>query len=89
MRRSEFSKILIIADYTILFGLIVCALCGADLTEVLIAWIGQIGISSGFYFWKARQENKIKIPFRIISSLKPSMRQEIDMTEIIKSILED
>lgn len=28
------------------------------MTTVTITWIGQLGVSSGFYFWKAKNENK-------------------------------
>lgn len=91
MRRIEFSKILLVLDYFILLILIITTISFAeviDLTSFDIAWVAQLGVSTGFYYWKAKNENRIKIPFRVLRTLKPSMRNELDLTHIITTIIE-
>lgn len=91
MLKSEFSKKLIVLDYLILLLMLFLAIIFAgviDLIPAVIAWTAQVSISTGFYFWKAKNENRVKVPLKVLESLKPSMRKEIDLTQIITSIIE-
>ena len=85
----EFSKKLLVADYIILILLLICTpiFPDIDFTTVNIAWIAQVGISSTAYYWKAKTENRTKVPFNVIKSLPKSMRDKIDLTEIITTII--
>lgn len=87
----EFSKKLLIADYTILIGLILLFLVPsidkANLAVVLCAWIAQVGISSAAYYWKAKSENLIKLPIILLTDLPEDMREKADPTQIIASVL--
>lgn len=87
--KVEFSKKLLIADYLILIILFVCAILydGIDFVSIIVAWIAQIGISSAAYYWKAKNENRSKIPVKVIESLPPEMQEKIDLTEVITSII--
>ena len=67
-RKTEFSKLILIIDFT--FTIIVVSFAMAlmwvtqttDALEWLIAAVfGAYGVSTGFYFWKARRENEIKL----------------------------
>lgn len=88
--RMEFSKKLLIADYTILLCLIVISIIlssRCDLSNIVIAWIAQLGISSTAYYWKAKAENRTKIPFKVVEGLPEDLRTQLDLTEIIVSII--
>lgn len=87
MKRKEFSKKLLICDYIIFLLLVLCHLIWGNLTEIVVAWAVQLGISSGFYYWKAKSENRTKIPIKVINSLPPEIRKELDLTQLISNII--
>ena len=62
-KKPEFSKLLLIADYFIFVGLLIAALFfpEVDIVAITVAWIAQLGISSAAYYWKAKNENRIKL----------------------------
>lgn len=89
-----FSKKLLIADYAILLLMImlftVFSLNDKDTTNcavVIGAWIAQIAVSSGFYYWKAKSENLIKMPIQLLGALPEDMREKADPNSIIASVL--
>ena len=86
----EFSKKLLIADYLVLIALIIAQMVfhDIDFSAIIVAWIAQIAISSGAYYWKAKNENRIKIPINVIKSLPKSMRSEINLTDIIVALIQ-
>lgn len=90
MKKLEFSKKLLIVDYLILVVLFVCAVIfqNVDFTTVIVAWIAQIGISSAAYYWKAKNENRTKVPINVITSLPKDMRDQLDLTQIITAIIQ-
>jgi len=53
-----------------------------------VAWMAQIAVSSGFYYWKAKSENRTKVPIKVIQSLPEEVRSELDMTQVIISIIQ-
>lgn len=89
--KSEFSKKLLYVDYAIFILLLICTFVlrnYCDLTGVLIAWCTQLGVSQAAYYWKAKSENRVKVPIKVIESLSDDVRAELDMTEIITSIVQ-
>lgn len=88
--KMEVLKKLLILDYIILGILLVCTLCfpAVDLVTIIVAWIAQIGITTGAYAWKAKNENRIKIPFKVIESLPEDMRGQLELTSIIIAIIQ-
>ena len=88
--KLEFSKKLIIVDYVIFAILIVCAAIfrDVDFTSIIVAWIAQLGISSGAYYWKAKSENRIKVPVKVVESLPQDIRDQLDLTQVIVSIIQ-
>ena len=89
--KHEFSKKLLFADYIIFVILVICnVMWGSyvDLTTVIVAWVAQLGISSAAYYWKAKSENRVKVPVKVIESLPESVRENLDMTQIITSIIQ-
>lgn len=86
----EFSKKLLIVDYIIMVGLFVCAVLfpAVDFTTIIVAWVAQLGISSAAYYWKAKNENRIKIPIKVIESLPEDIVDKLDLTQVITSIVQ-
>lgn len=89
-----FSKKLLIADYAILIAMIalffVFTLLGKDTTNcavVVAAWIAQLAVSSGCYYWKAKSENLVKMPVLLLNDLPEDMREKADPNQIIASVL--
>lgn len=89
--RLETSKKLLIADYIIALLLVLLSIIFAnrvDLTTVLVSWTAQLGVSSGFYYWKAKSENRVKVPISVIESLPQEIQDKVDLTQIIVSIIQ-
>ena len=87
--KTEFSKKLLIMDYLILIVLFICAFLFPEinLDMIITAWIAQVGVSSAAYYWKARSENRTKIPLKVLESMPQEMRDNVDLTAIITSII--
>lgn len=50
-------------------------------------WIAQLGISSGAYYMLIKSEHKIQLPMQMINEIPDSIKNEIDMTQIITTVL--
>ena len=94
MKKLEFSKKLLIADYVVLalmvIGVYVFSLTGHDTSNcsiVVSAWIAQIAISTGAYYWKAKAENLVKLPLLLLAELPKDMREKADPNTIIEAVL--
>lgn len=83
-------KKVLFVDYLILIVLLVCKIIfpESDYNEVLIAWIAQISVTTGVYGWKAKSENRVKVPMKVIESLPKEVREGLEMTQIITSIIQ-
>lgn len=88
--KTEFSKKLLIVDYLLMVVLFICAVVfpEVDFATIIVAWVAQLGISSAAYYWKAKHENRAKVPFKVIESLPEDMRNQIDLTQVITSIIQ-
>lgn len=89
-----FSKKMLIIDYTVLFILIALMIIlsckGFDIMElsaITAAWIGQLAVSSGFYYWKSKAENVLKMPVILLNELPRDMREKADPNAIISSVI--
>lgn len=89
-----FSKKLLIADYVImgvilivLLALIVGDKNASEWSMVVVAWVAQLAISTGAYYWKAKSENLVKLPIYLLKELPPDMREKADPNSIIASVL--
>lgn len=87
--KIEFSKKLLVLDYLVLVVLFVCACMfrEVDFTTIIVAWIAQVGVSSAAYYWKAKCENRTKVPFKVIETLPEDIREQVNLTEIITEII--
>lgn len=88
--KIEFSKKLLIVDYLIMIVLFVCTVVfpEVDFTTIIVAWVANVGISTGAYYWKTKSDNRVKVPLKVIESLPKSIRQELDLTQIVVSIIQ-
>lgn len=50
-------------------------------------WIAQLGISSGAYYMLIKSEHKIQLPIQMIQEMPEEVKNEVDMTQIITTVL--
>jgi hypothetical protein len=88
--KCEFSKKLLIVDYLVLIVLFVCQIIfpAVDFTTIIVAWVAQLGISSTAYYWKTKSDNRVKVPLKVIESLPEDIREQIDLTQVVISIIQ-
>lgn len=86
-----FSKMLLIADYAILVlmlaGFFVPGIDTMNWALVVVAWVAQVTVSTGAYYWKAKAENLVKLPLLLLAQLPEDMREKSDPNQIIASVL--
>jgi hypothetical protein len=86
-----FSKKLLIADYLILAVMLsVFLVPNFDTSNwgmIVVAWIAQLAISTGAYYWKAKSENLVKLPIEMLNDIPEDMRERSDPNQIIASVL--
>lgn len=54
---------------------------------LLSVWITQLGVSSAAYYVMARSEHRIELPMRLINDLPQEIKDNVDMTQIITTVL--
>lgn len=54
---------------------------------ILGIWIAQLGISSGAYYVLIKSEHKIELPIQLLNDLPENVKERVDMTQIITSVL--
>lgn len=93
MKEWCFSKKLLVADYAVmlLLILIMVVFAAAGIDAVYISafsgvWAVQLGVSTGFYYSKARAENTIKLPVQLLKTLPKDMREKVDPTSVIIAV---
>ena len=89
-----FSKKLMIADYVVLAVLLVWLVVfsylekdTSNLAIVIAAWIAQLAVSTGFYYWKSKCENLVKMPIQMLKDIPEDMKEKADPNQIIASVL--
>jgi hypothetical protein len=59
-----------------------------DMFGILLStWIVQLGVSSGAYYVLIKSEHKIELPMELINDMPEDIKQQVDMTQIITSVL--
>lgn len=53
----------------------------------LSTWIVQLGVSSGAYYMMAKSEHKIELPMALVNDLPQDIKEQVDMTQIITTVL--
>ena len=88
-----FSKKLLIADYAIFILLLIATLIllkeDHDVTmlgAITSVWGVQLGVSSGFYYWKSKAENLLKLAVQMLKDLPEDMKEKADPNQIIEAV---
>lgn len=50
-------------------------------------WVAQLGLSSGAYYVLVKSERKIELPIKLLEDLPEDIKSQVDVTEIITSVL--
>ena len=89
-KKIEFGKLLLAMDYLTMVILVFLTIKfpEVDFITLDVAWIAQIGVSSGFYYWKARAENRVKVPMKVLQNLPRNIRNKVDWTQVIVAIIQ-
>lgn len=59
-----------------------------DMFGVLLGtWIVQLGVSSGAYYVLIKSEHKMELPIQLLNDLPEEIKEQVDLTEIITSVL--
>lgn len=54
---------------------------------LLGVWITQLGLSSGAYYLMSRGDHKIQLPMALIRDMPDEIKGQVDMTQIITTVL--
>ena len=84
----EFSKKWLICSALVSLALIIACAAGADLTEITLAVLAETTASSGFYLWKAKNENRSKYAIKYIKSLPETYTAE-EKARFLEIVLKD
>ena len=84
----EFSKKWLICSALVSLALIIACAAGADLTEITLAVLAETTASSGFYLWKAKNENRSKYAIKYIESLPETYTAE-EKARFLEIVLKD
>ena len=58
-----------------------------NLTIILTAWIGQLGISSTAYYIMCKSDHKIQLPMAMLNTMPDNIKDKLDMTTIVTTVL--
>lgn len=59
-----------------------------DVIGIIIAtWAAQLGVSSTAYYMLIKSEHKIELPIRLLDDLPDDIKEKIDLTQIITTVL--
>lgn len=56
-------------------------------TVLIGAWVTQLGLSSGAYYMLCKSDHKIQLPIRLLNDLPNDIKDKVDCTEIINTVL--
>ena len=58
-----------------------------NLTIILTAWIGQLGISSTAYYIMCKSDQKVQLGMGIVRTMADNIKDRLDMTAIVTTVL--
>ena len=92
MRKQTTSKTILVVNFIVAILLTVAVVVGAylqidmsPLTAIAVGWDGQLAVSVGFYYWKAKNENRSKYAMKLVKDLakEHGMENVINLAEVI------
>lgn len=54
---------------------------------LLGAWITQLGLSSSAYYLMSRSDHKIQLPMQMLNTMPDDIKEQLDMTQVITTVL--
>ena len=54
---------------------------------LLGVWVAQLGVSSVSYYRMSRSDHKIQLPIKLIEELPEDVKETVNMTDIITTVL--
>ena len=57
------------------------------ISTILGIWAGQLAVSSGAYYIMSKSDHKIQLPIKFINELPKDVKDSVDMTQVITSVL--
>lgn len=89
------SKLILLADFTVAILLTIAVTTGAylgrDMSQVAavaVGWDGQLAVACGFYYWKAKNENRSKYAMKLVKQLAKEYGIE-NVVNMAQTILKD
>lgn len=89
------SKLILLADFTVAILLTIAVTTGAylerDMSQVAavaVGWDGQLAVATGFYYWKAKNENRSKYAMKLVKQLAKEYGIE-NVVNLAQTILKD
>lgn len=71
-----------------IYSISISAPISLDIFGVFLSvWTAQLGVSSAAYYMMAKSEHKIELPMRLINELPQDIKENVDMTQIITTVL--
>ena len=59
-----------------------------DIFGVLLGtWVIQLGVSSGAYYLMCKSDHKIQLPMQLVNEIPENIREQVDLTQIITTVL--
>lgn len=91
-KRLSTSKQILRANFIVAFFLLAAVILGAflekDMSQVAaisIGWDAQLTTSIGFYYWKAKNENRSKYAMKLVEKLakKHGFENVVDLAQVV------
>ena len=89
------SKVILLADFIIAILLAIAVTYGAyqgiDMSQVAaiaVGWDGQLAVATGFYYWKAKNENRSKYAMKLVKQLASEYGIE-NVVNLAQTVLKD
>lgn len=89
--RLDCSKKILIFSYLGLVALLAIHLTVADTSSfatIVCAWIVECGAATGFYFWKAKNENRSKYALKFVRELADQYGMD-SVARVLETVLKD
>lgn len=90
--KMQTSKAILLVDFIVAVLLTMAVTAGAFLerdmshvTAIAVGWDGQLAVAIGFYYWKAKNENRSKHAMKLVEKLagRYGMEHVVSLAEII------
>lgn len=93
--KSTTSKLILVVDFLIAILLAIVVIIGSfqqkDMSQVAaiaVGWDGQLAVAIGFYYWKAKNENRSKYAMRLVKQMANEYGIE-NVIQLAQTVLRD